>query len=106
MYTVYFTQCTVYSECDVLNLNTCNCQIVSTTIVREVKKKNIKKMDGLSPTYLKTPPPPPPPLKMDYVFFHHCFIVLFQFLDILFTLKVKKKRAKVDSTRNPPPIVD
>ena len=36
-------------------------------------------------------------------FFHHCFIVLLQFLDLSFTLKVKKKRAKVDSARNPPP---
>ena len=30
-------------------------------------KKKKKKLDGLSPTYLK--PPPPAPLKMDYVFF-------------------------------------
>ena len=45
----------------------------------------------------------PPPLKMDYVF-HHCFIVLFQFFDIIFTLKFKKKKTwKVDSAQNPPP---
>ena len=58
-------------------------------------------MDGLSPTYLK-PPPPPPPLNMDYVFFHHCFIVLFQFLDIIFTLKVKKKHEKWTRPETPP----
>ena len=40
----------------------------------------------------QTPPPRPPPPNVDYVFFssHHCFIVRFQFLDIIFTLKVKK----------------
>ena len=48
----------------------------------------IKKKDGLSPTYLKTPPPRPPP-NVDYVFFHHCFIVLFQYLDIFFYIKSK-----------------
>ena len=69
-------------------------------VLGKLKKK--EHLDGLSPTYLK--PPPPTPLKMDYVFFsHHCFIVLFQFLDIIFTLKVKKQTWKVDSARDPPP---
>ena len=37
-------------------------------------------------------------------FFHHCFIVLFQFLDIIFTLKVKKKTWKVGlGPKTPPP---
>ena len=49
-------------------------------------------------------PAPPPPPNVDYVFFsHHCFIILFQFLDIIFTLKVKKTMWKVDSAQNPPP---
>ena len=59
-----------------------------------------KKWDGLSPTYLKPPPHPP---KNGLCFFHHCFIILFQFLDIIFTLKVKKNMWKVDSARDPPP---
>ena len=40
---------------------------------------------------------------MDYVFFHHCFIVLFQFLDKNFTLKVKKNVKSGLSPRPPPP---
>ena len=67
--------------------------------IREVKKTK-KHLDGLSPTYLN--PPPLPPLKMDYVFFHHCFIVLFQFFDIIFTLKVQKKK-NVKSGLGPKP---
>ena len=38
---------------------------------------------------------------------HHCFIILFQFVYIIFTLKVKKKTWKMDSApKTPPPIVD
>ena len=49
----------------------------------------------------KTPPCPP---KCGLCFFsHHCFIVLFQFLDIFFTLKVKKIREKWIRTETPPP---
>ena len=33
-------------------------------------------------------------------FFHHCFIVLFQYLDIFFTLKVKKIHEKWTQTIN------
>ena len=51
-------------------------------------------------------PPPPAPLKMDYVFFHHCFIILFQFLDIIFTLKVKKNVKSGLGQKPLPPIVD
>ena len=35
-------------------------------------------------------PPPTPPLMWTNVFFHHCVIVLFQYLDIFFTFKVNK----------------
>ena len=69
-------------------------------IVHELREAKKKHLDGLSPTYLKTPPAP---LKMDYVFFHYCFIVLFQFLDIIFTLKVKKKCEKWTRPETPPP---
>ena len=49
----------------------------------------------------KTPPAPP---NVDYVFFsHHCFIVLFQCLGIIFTLKVIKKREKWTQPETPPP---
>ena len=53
-------------------------------------------------------PPPAPPPKCGLCFFsHHCFIVLFQFLDIFVTLKVKKIREKWIRTETPPPpIVD
>ena len=54
----------------------------------------------------QTPPPPPPPPNVDYVFFNHCFIILFQYLDIFFYIKSIKNMWKVDSDRNPPPIVD
>ena len=67
--------------------------------VREVKKKTKKHFDGFSPTHPKTPPAPP---KCGLCFFsHHCFIVLFQFLDIFFTLKVKKY---VESGFGPKPL--
>ena len=65
-------------------------KVVILDLIREVKKQN--KQYGLSPTYLKTPPPPPP--NVDYVFFsHHCFIILFQYLDIFFCIKSKNKIA-------------
>ena len=70
-------------------------------VLREVKKKK-KKIDGFSPTYPKTPPCPPPKCGLCF-FSHHCFIVLFQFLDIFFTLKVKKIREKWIRTKTPPP---
>ena len=47
--------------------------------------------------------PPRPPLMWTMFFFHHCFIVLFQYLDIFFYIKSKKNTWKVDSDRNPPP---
>ena len=47
--------------------------------------------------------PPQHPQMVDYVFFHHGFIILFQFLDIIFTLKSKKNMRRVDSAGNPPP---
>ena len=48
--------------------------------------------------------PPPAPPKCGLCFFsHHCFIVLFQFLDIFVTLKVKKIREKWIRTETPPP---
>ena len=48
--------------------------------------------------------PPPAPPKCGLCFFsHHCFIVLFQFWDIFFTLKVKKIREKWIRTETPPP---
>ena len=51
--------------------------------------------------------PPYTPQRMDNVFFstwfYRCFIVVFQFLDVFFTLKAKKKTQTVDWTRNPPP---
>ena len=40
-----------------------------------------------------------PPPNVDYVFFHHCFIVLFQFLDIMFTL-VTSQYLLVDLDKN------
>ena len=64
-------------------------------------KKKQKHFDGLSPTYLKTPPCPPKMWTM--FFFHHCFIVLFQYLYIFFYIKSKKNTCKVDSDRDPPP---
>ena len=49
----------------------------------------------------------PPPPNVDYVFFlKNCFIVLFKFLDIIFTLKVKKNVKSGLSPKPPPPIVD
>ena len=48
--------------------------------------------------------PPPAPPKCGLCFFsHHCFIVLFQFLDIFFTLKLKKICEKWIRTETPPP---
>ena len=67
--------------------------------VREVKKN---KNDGFSPTHPKTPPAPPPKCGLCF-FSHHCVIVLFQFLDIFFTLKVKQIREKWIRTETPPP---
>ena len=72
--------------------------------LREVKKKKKKKKnDGLSPTYLKTPPCPP--LMWTMFFFHPCFIVLFQYLDIFFYIKSKKKYVKSGlGPKLPPPL--
>ena len=47
--------------------------------------------------------PHPPPLMWTNVFFHHCFIILFQFLDIFFYIKSKKKREKWTQPETPPP---
>ena len=58
-------------------------------------KGSLKKnhFDGLSPHWPKPPPP-----KCGLCFFsHHCFIILFQYLYIIF------KTWKGDSARNPPP---
>ena len=64
-------------------------------------KKN--HFDGLSPTHLNLPLPP---INVEYVFSHHCFIILFQVLDIIFTLKVKQKHEHWIWPKHPPPIVD
>ena len=75
--------------------------------VRKVKKTKTK-MDGFSPTHLK--PPHPPPLM--WTTFFYLTIVLsffFQFLYIIFTLKVKKNvKSGLGPKRPhpPPPNVD
>ena len=69
--------------------------------LREVKKKQKNILMDLVQLTRKPPPAPP---KCGLCFFsHHCFIILFQFLDIFFTLKVKQIREKWIRTETPPP---
>ena len=56
-----------------------------------------KTFDGFNP------PAPPQMWTMFFFLTHHCFFVLFQFLDIFFTLKVKKIHEKWIRTKTPPP---
>ena len=44
----------------------------------------------------------PPPINVDYVFITIVLLFFFQFLDIIFSLKLIKTW-KVDLARNPPP---
>ena len=71
----------------------------------EFFREAIKKMDGLSPTYLK-PPPPPPSLKMDYVFFSPLFYRSFPNFRHNFYIKSKKTNMKSGLSPRPPPSVD
>ena len=76
-------------------------------VKQEEHSKGKKKKKMMDYVQLTSKPPTPAPLNVDYVFFHPCFIVLFQYLDIFFTLKVKKICEKWIRTKTPPPpIVD
>ena len=48
-------------------------------------------------------PPPPAPLMWTMFCFHHCFIVFSQFLEIIFTLKVKQDGIHCQRPTPPPP---
>ena len=65
--------------------------------------RTTKKIIWWSKSALAQPPPPKCGLCFLY---HHCFIVLFQFLDIIFTLKVFKKHEKWTRPETPSPPMD
>ena len=74
--------------------------VLSVWEIREVLKKSF---GCIKSTLAQPPPPPQAPPKCGLCFFsHHCFIILFQFFDIFFSLKVKKN-VKSGLGPNPPP---
>ena len=70
--------------------------------IREVKKKK-KKLDGLSPTYLKPPPPPAPPKNGLCFFFSPLFYRSFPIFRHNFYIKSIKKNVKSWTRPETPP---
>ena len=68
----------------------CPLLVIKFKILHHLGKLKKTHIDGLSLTHLKPPPPSPPNVGLIFFPSHHCFIVLFQFLDIYFYIESKK----------------